>query len=107
MVASAVAIHRLVHEIGGLLPQLMIIDSPMKNISEWENLEQFKGFHDLLYELAQGELMGTQFILIDKEMLAPPVGYNVPFTERHMTPSNPDLPPLIRYYTGNSHLFTR
>jgi hypothetical protein len=96
----AVAIHRLVHEIGGFLPQLMIIDSPMKNISERENFEQFKGFHGLLYELARGELNGTQFLLIDKEMFAPPVGYNVPFSERHMTPSNPDLPPLIRYYSG-------
>jgi AAA domain len=96
----ALALHRLVGEIGGLLPQLMIIDSPMKNISERENYEQFKGFHDLLYELAAGELKGTQFILIDKEMLPPPAGYSVPFTHRHMTPSVPDFPPLIRYYVG-------
>jgi AAA domain len=96
----AVAVHRLVNEIGGLLPQLIIIDSPMKNISERENVEQFRGFHELLYDLAAGDLKGTQFILIDKEMLSPPPGFGVPFTARHMTPSNPDLPPLIKYYTG-------
>lgn len=96
----ALALHRLVKETGGLLPRFMLIDSPMKNISERENYEQFKGFHDLLYELAEGELRGTQFILIDKEMFHPPDGYPVSFTERHMTPSDPKYPPLIRYYRG-------
>jgi len=96
----AIAVHRLVHEIGGLLPQLLIVDSPMKNISERENIEQFEGFHDLLYELASGELKGTQFIVIDKEMFPPPSDYDTPFIERHMTLSNPEFPPLIRYYAG-------
>lgn len=96
----ALALHRLVHEIGGLLPRILIIDSPMKNISERENFEQFQGFHELLYELATGELQGTQFILIDKEMFHPPETFAIPFQERHMTPADPRYPPLISYYRG-------
>jgi hypothetical protein len=96
----ALAVHRLVHEIGGLLPRLLIIDSPMKNISERENFEQFEGFHKLLYELAAGELRELQFILIDKEMLPPPEDFDVSFHSRHMTPTDPDHPPLIGYYRG-------
>jgi DNA repair exonuclease SbcCD ATPase subunit len=96
----ALALHRLVNETGGLLPRFMIIDSPMKNISERENFEQFKGFHDLLYDLSMGELRGTQFILIDKEMFHPPEEFGVSFTERHMKPSDSKYPPLIGYYQG-------
>src|SRR5690606_14092609 len=33
----AVAVHRLASQIGALLPTFLIIDSPMKNISEREN----------------------------------------------------------------------
>jgi hypothetical protein len=34
----------------------------MKNISERENPDQFAGFHEMLHELAETELKGTQFI---------------------------------------------
>ncbi|RYZ77638.1 MAG: hypothetical protein EOP06_30240 [Proteobacteria bacterium] len=96
----AVAIHRLSAEIGGMLPTLLIIDSPMKNISERENREQFEGFHEMLYELSESELKNTQFILIDKELSAPPQNFVPSFNVRHMTPDDPQHPPLIRYYRG-------
>lgn len=96
----AIALHRLVAEIGGVLPQLIIIDSAMKNISERENFEQFKGFHDLLYELAQSELKGSQFILIDKEIFNPPAEFSREFKQWHMMPDSDEFPPLIRYYRG-------
>jgi len=51
----AIAIHRLAVQVGAPLPRLLIIDSPMKNISERENREQFKGFYNLVYELKAGE----------------------------------------------------
>lgn len=92
------AIHRLAVEIGALLPTLLIIDSPMKNISERENILQFQGFHDLVYELASGELAQTQFILIDKEYLAPIPEQNLEVTIRHMMPESLENPPLIPYY---------
>ncbi len=50
---------------------MLIIDSPMKNISERENREQFKGFDNLIYQLKADEFKNTQFILIDKEYMPP------------------------------------
>lgn len=97
----AVAIHRLAMKIDAELPNLLIIDSPMKNISERENDQEFRGFHQMLYELAASELAGTQFILIDKEYLPPPSDLEINFEARHMTPDNLDYPPLIRYYKGH------
>jgi len=96
----AVAVHRLVAEVGAMLPTLLIIDSPMKNISERENRAQFEGFFEMLYELCNSELKGTQFILIDKELCPPPEGFQPSFKARHMTPDDENYPPLIRYYRG-------
>ncbi len=95
----ALAIHRLAAEVGSALPTLLIIDSPMKNISERENEEQFVGFHELVYDLAAGELSETQFVLIDKEYSPPQHGQVEPLV-RHMTPDDSDYPPLIPYYRG-------
>lgn len=97
----AIAFHRLAIKIGAVLPAILIIDSPMKNISERENREQFEGFHDMLYELADTELRETQIILIDKEFHAPPSSAKFQFSSRHMTPDQDDNPPLIQYYRGH------
>jgi len=86
--------------VGSILPTFLIIDSPMKNISERENRAQFEGFFDMLYDLCNSELNGTQFILIDKECCPPPENFKPRFNTRHMTPDNDDYPPLIRYYRG-------
>jgi len=100
----AVAVHRLAHEVGSILPSFLIIDSPMKSVSERENREQFLGFFDMLFELSETELVGTQFIVIDKELCEPKKDYTRTFASRHMKPNdgikpedNPD-PPLIPYY---------
>jgi AAA domain len=95
----AIAIHRLATEIGAILPTLLIIDSPMKNISERENIEQFEGFHALIYELALNELADTQFILIDKEFSAPPENFSREMNVRHMKPGDPVEKPLITYFS--------
>ncbi|MGC3996388.1 MAG: hypothetical protein QM767_02185 [Anaeromyxobacter sp.] len=97
----AIAVHRLAREIEAPLPSLLIIDSPMKNISERENRTQFEGFHSLLYSLAMDDLRGTQFVLIDKEYAPPSDDIAFGFTARHMTPSDEALPPLISYYRGH------
>jgi len=101
----AVAVHRLASEIGALLPTLLIIDSPMKNTSERQNREQFEGFMKMLYELSLTELKDTQFIVVDKELFAPPGEYARSFSSRQMRPNergkdpreNPN-PPLIPYH---------
>jgi hypothetical protein len=82
------------------LPELLIIDSPMKNISERENREQFEGFYNLVYELKVTELSDTQFILIDKEYTPPAQGTKLRVQGRHMKPDDVENPPLIPYYTG-------
>jgi len=97
----AVALHRLAVQTKALLPTILIIDSPMKNISERENRQQFVGFHEMLHELVQGELKGTQVILIDKELQTPAQGFTPSFNPRHMTPDDAANPPLIRYYRGH------
>ncbi|CAN1562955.1 Rad50/SbcC-type AAA domain containing protein [Fimbriimonadaceae bacterium] len=94
----ALALHRLAMQLGAPLPSLLIIDSPMKNISERENRRHFEGFHSLLYELAEGELAATQFILIDKEFCPPPEHSSVQVRSRHMRVDSENEPPLIPYY---------
>lgn len=96
----ALAIHRLAIEIEANLPNFLIIDSPMKNISERENRKQFEGFHQLLYELADSELKSTQFILLDKEYSEPSDNYQLNVLARYMTPNSNEHPPLIPYYRG-------
>ena len=94
----AIAIHRLANEIGAFLPSLLIIDSPMKNISERENIDQFQNFHNLIYELATSEFRDTQIILIDKEYFNPAENLVLNMSIRHMTLDKPVYPPLIPYY---------
>ncbi len=96
----ALAVHRLATEVGAILPSLLIIDSPMKNISERENREQFEGFHSLIYDLLETELQGTQAVLIDKEFIARDETSVLNFTVRHMMPDSEENPPLIPYYRG-------
>jgi hypothetical protein len=103
----AVAMHRLAVQVGASLPEILIIDSPMKNISERENREQFEGFYNMIYQLKADELSTIQFILIDKEYTPPPDDLKLAIYSRHMKPneaSRPDdreNPPLIPYYVGN------
>lgn len=94
----ALALHRLANELNTLLPSILIIDSPMKNISERENRKQFEGFHKLLYDLATTELKGTQFILIDKEFCPPPVVLAINLKSRHMRVNSKEFPPLCPYF---------
>ncbi len=96
----AVAIHRLAVRNGVTLPTILIIDSPMKNVSERENLMQFAGFHKMLHKLAETELKGTQFIVIDKEIFRPEDPKKLDFQERHMKPDDVENPPLIKKYRG-------
>jgi len=94
----ALAVHRLSAKLGTLLPTVLIIDSPMKNISERENREQFEAFHQMLYQLTEDELKDTQIILIDKEFCPPGEDISVSVNSRHMRVGSRDEPPLISYY---------
>lgn len=96
----AIAVHRLAIQLGAPLPEFLIIDSPMKNISERENRDQFEGFYRLLYELKENELRETQLVLVDKEFSAPETQALFTLVERHMRPGDNANPPLIPYYNG-------
>lgn len=96
----AIAMHRLSQRTGAILPSILIIDSPMKNISERTNISEFEQFHAMLYELSQTELRDVQFIMIDKEYLAPPDKYLRRSYSRMMTPNDDQYPPLIKAYRG-------
>ncbi len=96
----SLAFHILSSENDAILPTFLIIDSPMKNISERENRTQFEGFHEFLYKLSQNELIDTQIILIDKEFCAPPKDLDIDLTVRHMMPDSEEYPPLITDYRG-------
>jgi hypothetical protein len=97
----AIAVHRLAAKLKAPLPELLIIDSAMKNISERENRVQFEDFYTMLYELKSGELANTQVLIIDKEFMAPPHAVTeLRISSRHMRPDDPANPPLIPYYSG-------
>lgn len=96
----AVAVHRIAARLEAPLPELLIIDSAMKNISERENRDQFEGFYRMLYKLKEGELASTQMVLIDKEFLPPDPSQAVDVLDRHMQPDSVEHEPLIRYYRG-------
>ncbi|TDL67425.1 hypothetical protein E2R56_19730 [Rhodococcus qingshengii] len=99
----ALAIHRLAKQRKVPLPNFLMIDTPMKNISERENEDIFKGFYSFLYKLAENELKDLQFIVVDKEYYP----FSEEFTKKvntitkHMTPDDPMHPPLIPYYKGH------
>jgi hypothetical protein len=97
----AIAVHRLATEVAAPLPKLLIIDSPMKNISERQNRQQFHGFYKMLYDLKVEELQDTQIIMIDKEFCAPKKELGLEVHDRQMRPGSKMHPPLIPWHDGH------
>ena len=97
----ALALQRLSVHTHHVLPNILIIDSPMKNIGTTEDRMIFEGFHKLIYELASEELKDVQFIIIGSDYLPPNKKLGVTVNERKMErESNSKYPPLIPYYEG-------
>lgn len=96
----ALALHRLASKKGFNLPTFLIIDTPMKNISERENEEVFRSFYQFIYKLARTELKDRQIIIVDKEYYESKEKEKPKITVRHMMPNDPHNPPLIAYYRG-------
>lgn len=98
----ALALHRVCVRTGGSgLPPVLIIDTPTKNVSSVENPEVIAAFFRLVYELAAGELVKTQFVIIDNEFTAVPEDIDLPIHSRHLVNGDPNNPPLIPYLVGN------
>ena len=94
-ICYALAIHIYVkrNHITSLLPQFMIIDTPMKNISEREDKELFENLYKFFYKLfsSKGVLCNEQLIIVDKEKSA--VFSEKDIMVKHYTSENP----LINY----------
>ncbi len=82
-------------------PNILIIDTPMKNISERENQDIFQSFYEFVYDVMQGELKDLQLIIVDKEFYQPDETFELPYISKHMTPDDPNNPGLIPYYRGH------
>lgn len=93
-ICYAIAIHRLIKErnLATLIPQMLIIDTPMKNISEREDVELYNSLFSLLLNLFSrgGQLETTQLILVDKELH--PYFCKEDITQYHFTKENPLIP---------------
>jgi hypothetical protein len=81
------------------VPNILIIDSPTKNISEDENPELVQSLYREIYRLAANRSgADTQFLLIDSDLVEPEIGLRE-FSQRRLA-GEPDVPSLISYYVG-------
>lgn len=81
------------------VPSLLIIDTPTKNISDYENPELVRSLYDEIYILAkQFAKDGLQFLIIDSDFVEPHVAIDN-FFEQRMA-GEPEDPSLIPYYVG-------
>ena len=78
------------------VPDILIIDSPTKNISEDENPELVRSLYQKIYRVAADK--DTQFLLIDSELVKPETEI-AEFSHRRLAGER-DAPSLISYYDG-------
>ncbi len=98
-VCYALAIHGVAQERGMPVPNILIIDSPTKNISDDENPELVQSLYREIYRFAAYRNgAGTQFLLIDSDLVEPEAELTG-FSQRRMA-GVPDAPSLISYYDG-------
>lgn len=98
-VCYALAVHEVAQERGMPVPSLLIIDSPTKNISDDENPELVRSLYREIYRSAATRKgTGTQFLLIDSDLVEPESEL-AGFSQRRMAGES-DAPSLISYYLG-------
>jgi hypothetical protein len=98
-VCYALAVHEVARERGMPVPSILIIDSPTKNISDDENPELVRSLYREIYRsAADGTGAGTQFLLIDSDLVEPEAELTG-FSQRRMA-GEPQAPSLISYYVG-------
>jgi len=97
-VCYALAVYEAARERGMPVPNVLVIDSPTKNISD-ENPELVRSLYREIYRLAStAGNDATQFLLIDSDLVEPE-GELLRFAHRRLA-GVPDAPSLIPYYTG-------
>ena len=98
-ICFALALHKTAAENGLPMPRLLMVDSPMKNITPDVNRDVFENFYAELYRLMATSLVHWQVIIVDQTYFAPPSDVQQS-RDRLMTRDNPEYPPLIGYYRG-------
>lgn len=98
-VCYAMAVHTAAMERGLPVPDVLIVDSPTKNISETENPELVRSLYDEIYRLAARRTgRALQLVLIDSDLVHPPTGIE-DFADFRMA-GEPDAPSLFSNYVG-------
>ncbi len=98
-VCYALAVHMVARERSMPVPNILIIDSPTKNISDDENREIIQSLYREIYRFAATENgTSTQFLLIDSDLVEPEAEFTG-FSQRRMA-GEPGAPSLISYYSG-------
>jgi Pyruvate/2-oxoacid:ferredoxin oxidoreductase gamma subunit len=82
------------------VPTLLIIDTPLKNITPDINPDIVTAFYQYLYRVAENDLRDHQIVIIDQLLVEPPPEITLDFTSRLMTENDSSNPPLISYYRG-------
>jgi rubrerythrin len=81
------------------VPSLLVIDTPTKNISDYEDPVLVRSLYDEIYRLANQFFEdGLQFLIIDSDLVDPTIKLT-DFSEKRMA-GEPDAPSLIPYYDG-------
>ena len=90
--AIAIHIYAMENNIHSILPQFIIIDTPMKNISEREDKELYENLYLFFEKLFtnKGKLHEVQLIIVDKEL--PQVFKTKELMCKHMTNEEPLIP---------------
>ena len=98
-VCYALAIHEAARDRDMPVPNVLVIDSPTKNISDDENPELILSLYREIYRLASVEGdAATQFLLIDSDLVEPE-NELAGFAQRRLA-GEPSAPSLIPYYSG-------
>lgn len=99
-ICFALALHRTAAVKNLPVPSLLIIDTPLKNITPDINPELVAAFYKYLYRIAETDLFNHQIVIIDQLLVEPSSGSPLDFVHSLMTEDDPDHPPLISYYHG-------
>jgi uncharacterized Zn finger protein (UPF0148 family) len=99
-ICFALALHRTAALRGMPVPTLLVIDTPLKNITPDINPDVVTAFYRYLYKIAVRDLQEHQIVIIDQLLVEPPTRSDLVFAARLMTGDDPRNPPLISYYRG-------
>ncbi len=97
-VCYALAVHAVALNRGLPVPNILIIDSPTKNISEDEDPKLVQSLYSEIYKIASTFMDDLQLILVDSDLVKPE--QNFPGIQIRRMAGTAEEPSLISYYEG-------